>query len=137
MELVKVMDELGERLDTIDGLRVTEWPPGQAQPPFAIVGFPETIEFDKTYGRGSDVYRDLPILVGVPRPTERQARDQLAPYCDGSGPKSIKAVLESGAYVSFDEVVVTRIEIDAAKINGVDYLVAACLCDIAGEGDPV
>jgi hypothetical protein len=138
MDLAKVMDELGARLNTIDGLRAQEWPPGGAfSPPAAFVGYPERIEFDMTYQRGSDVYRRLPVLIALPRPNERQTRDLMAMYCAGSGPKSIKAVLESGAYTACDTVVVVEIEMDGVTIGATPCLVAACLCDIVGEGDPI
>lgn len=93
MNLADVMDEVAARVDTIDGLRVSAFPPDQVQPPAAVVTYPEEYLFDETYGRGMDRLT-LPVIVMVGRVSDRKSRDQLAAYCDGSGARSLKAVLE-------------------------------------------
>jgi hypothetical protein len=47
------MDDLGAALETIDGLRVFPYWADKIVPPAAIVGFPESLDFDETMGRGA------------------------------------------------------------------------------------
>jgi hypothetical protein len=59
------------------------------------VNFPDEYLFDSTSGRGMDrISLFVDVLVG--KVSDRAARDDLAPYCDGSGIKSVKQVLETG-----------------------------------------
>lgn len=135
MDPAKVMTEIGQRLGTIEGLRVWDWPPGSVSGHAAILGLPESISFDQTYDRGMDRMM-LPVIVAVPLPTERQSRDGLLQYCGGSGPKSVKAVVESGEYTAFDLAIVKEIDFDVTLIGGNPHMVAVCTLDIVGSGDP-
>lgn len=133
MILNDVMNEVGAQLDTITGLRVWDYPPNKITPPAAIVAYPDTLDFDATYGRGSDRLT-LPVLVVVGKVSDRASRRQLATYCDGAGASSIKAVLEAGTYTAFDSIRVMRIDFDAVTIAGVDYAAALFDVDIFGQG---
>lgn len=133
MNLANVMDEVSAQLDTIDGLRCFAYPPPTLSPPAAVVSYPDEYTFDETYGRGMDRLK-LPVVVVVGRPVERTTRDRLGAYCDGSGPSSVKSVLESGTYTAFDTVRVEGIEFDAVDIGGVAYMAAMFTLDIAGSG---
>lgn len=93
MNLADVMDELAARIETISGLQVFSFPPDHVSPPTAVVTYPETYTYDETYGRGSDRLT-VPVLVMVGKASDRASKDQLAAYADGSGLKSIKAVIE-------------------------------------------
>ena len=135
MDLALVMDELAARLATIEGLRVHAQPIGSVTPPAAVVVYPEEVTFDATYGRGMDRMR-LPIVVVVGRPYDRSTRDALAGYCAGSGAQSVKAVIESGAYLAFDAVRVENIDFDVVPIGAIDYMAALFTLDIGGQGDP-
>lgn len=133
MDLAAVMDQLSARLDTIAGLRCFAYPPPTLTPPAAVVSYPETYEFDATYGRGMDRMK-LPVVVVVGRPSERTTRDRLGAYCDGSGASSVKAVLESGTYTAFDTVRVETIDFDVVSIASIDYMAGLFTLDIAGSG---
>src|SRR5690606_41488359 len=93
MDLSAVMDELGDRLATISGLRVHRWPPDNITPPAAIVSYPDSYEFDSTYSRGMDRV-EVPVAVAVGKVSERAARARLSGYIAGTGPASVKHVLE-------------------------------------------
>jgi hypothetical protein len=127
------MDEIGDRLDTITGLRGFGFPPDHITPPAAIVSYPEGIVFDRTYRRGKDTLT-LPVVVVVGKPNDRSTVTRLGAYCDGSGGSSIKAVLESGTYTSFDRVRVTDVDFDVYTIGGNDYMGALFMLDIGGDG---
>lgn len=133
MVLADVMDELAGQLDTISGLRVFSWPAETVAVPAAVVGYPETVEFDTTYGRGVD-HAQLPVFVLVGRGSDRAARDELGAYCDGSGPSSVKAVLEAGSYTAMNHVRVASVAFDAINVNSVEYLAATFTVDIYGSG---
>lgn len=132
MNLVDVRREVAERLDTIAGLRCHATMPLKVTPPAAWTA-PESITFDATYGRGSDEM-GLSVVVVIGRASERSAHDDLAAYCDGSGARSVKAVLESGTYTAFDLVRVVAAEFDVVTIAQVDYLAALFDLAIAGPG---
>lgn len=133
MDLGDVMQAIADRLDTIDGLRVYAFPPDVAQPPAAIVGYPEVVTYDNTYGRGSDVMT-ISVVVVDGRPTDRAVRDRITQYASGSGATSIKAVLESGSYTAFGTIRVANAEFDMVTIAAVDYLAVIFECNISGRG---
>lgn len=133
MDLGAVMQEIADRLDTIDGLRVHASPPGAISAPAAVVSYPNNVTFDETYGRGMD-RMELPVVLAVGRPTDRGTRDSLAAYCAGSGSASIKAVLESGTYTEFDVIRVASVDFDVITLAAIDYMAAVFVLDIAGTG---
>jgi len=133
MDLATCMQAVSDRLDTITALRCFAYPAPKVTPPAAIVTYPTALAFDETYGRGSDRLT-LPVVVMVGKASDRAARDQLGAYCNGSGPRSVKAVLESGTYTAFDSLRVTGVEFDVYQIGAVDYLTAIFSLDITGHG---
>ncbi len=134
MDLNDVADQLAERLDTINGLRVHAYPPPTVTPPAIVVGYPEQVDFDETYGRGMDRIPRWPIVAVVGKASERAARKKILGYASGSGPDSVKAVLESGTYAAFDTLRVVSVEFDVITIAGTDYISALFFVDIAGDG---
>lgn len=137
MNLAEVMDAVAAQLDTIEGLRAFGWPGAQISPPAAVAMWPTGLDFDQTYRRGADRLT-LPVLLLAGPPTERQTRDRLAVYCNGSGDSSVKQVLEAGSYTAFDTVRVTGAEFDVYTISGtgtdVQYMGAMFSLDIIGSG---
>lgn len=133
MNIANVMDELATQLDTIAGLRVYDFPPGSAVPPFAVIGFPDSIDYDATYGRGSDT-TTVPVVICVGRASERVAHDQIAAYTDGSGSTSVKTVLEAHTYTSCDSILVRKATFDIYTLGGTDYRAAVFSIDIVGSG---
>lgn len=136
MNLDEIMDEIADRIRTIDTLagRTFAYPPKKVEPPAAIVSYPDSIDFDATYGRGVDTINDLTVTVVVGKPTERTSRDRIAGYVAGSGPDSIKAALEVANPVAWDDGRVSGIEFALAEIAGVEYLAAIFKITLAGRG---
>lgn len=135
MDLDVVSNEIRTALGTITGLRLPPWGVTAVQPPAALVALPERVTFDETYGRGKDVYPDLPIVLLVGAPEERASMKRLAEYVAGSGAKSVKAVLDSYVWTSCDSVTVEWCEFDAgAKFADVPYLTAVLHTKIIGRG---
>lgn len=135
MNLANVMQEIADQLDTIDGLRAYGWPlDAPPQPPAAIITYPGSYLFDATYGRGMDTIPDLAVVVLVGRVSDRTTRERLGAYCDGSGPRSVKEVVEAGSYTAFDTVRVAGVEFDSYEQGGNPYMTATFTLDIAGQG---
>lgn len=128
------MDEIGERLGTIDGLRVKPYWANSVAPPAALVSLPDRIEYDQTYGRGSDSM-DLEVLVLIGKASDRASRDKIARYANGSGEGSVKATLEATGYETCDDVRVVSCEFGTEPIaGGGAYLVAVFQLNITGSG---
>lgn len=135
MKLEDVMSEVAARLDTIDGLRVSDTPVDAINPPHAIVALPE-ITYDLTYGRGTDRYR-MPVVLAVGKVSDRASAKKLAAFAAGAGPQSVKAVLEDDTtpYVAFGTLRVESVDFDVIAWGAVDYLTAAFVLDIIGSGE--
>lgn len=128
------MDDLAARLRSIPTFTaVYAWPERSVIAPAAFIDYPADYDFDGTYARGMD-RMTIPAVVLVGRLDEGSSRDELSEYMDGSGAKSIKAVLESGSYTAFDSLRVTGVEIQVMEIAGTRYLAAEFSCDIVGSG---
>jgi len=134
MNLADVMDEVAAQLDTIAGLRVFAFPPDSLSPPAAWLAYPSDYTFDATYGRGADEINNLGVVVVVGKVSDRSSRDQVGAYADGSGAKSVKAVVEAGTHTAFDVVRVTGVTFDVVNRGGNDYLAALFMLDIIGPG---
>ena len=138
MNLQAVMEEIGDRLDTIEGLRVYRYPPKRITPPAAVLAAPETYTYDETYGRGMDRIT-LPVVLMVGDATDRAAWKNLSVYVDGAGPTSVKTIVETpptGGYTELDTVRATGVEFDVWTMTGIDYIAAIVSLDIAGKGAP-
>lgn len=129
------MDELAVELNQISGLRVFAYPADKVPAPAAVVGYPESLTFDATMGRGVDT-AVFPIFVLIGRVTDKQSRDLLGAYCDGTGARSIKAVIEAREpWVAMASVRVASIEFTVATVGGIDYLTAIFTVNVYGTGD--
>lgn len=140
MDIAAVMDEIATKLRVAPSLtgRTYAYPPATITPPAAVVTYPTDMVFDQTYGRGVDSMTGV-VVVLVGPPTERQTRDQLAKYLNGSGAESVKALLDgekggSNPYTSCDGVRVAGWEVDVHTIGGKDHVAAVFQLDIAGPG---
>jgi len=133
MDLAAVMDEIGDQLDTIDGLRVYRYPPDSVSVPAAVVTYPETYTYDETMRRGMDRVA-LPVVVMVGKVSDRTSRDRIAAYANGAGDRSVKTVIEAHTYESCDSVRVQGAEFDVVSMGGVEYLAVTFTIDITGTG---
>jgi hypothetical protein len=133
VNLADVMDELADALDGIAGLQVVAFPAKTIVPPAAIIDFPEVLAFDATFARGTDTIT-IPVHVAVGDIWDRNTRDALSRFCDGSGAASVKAVLEAGTYTACDTVHVTGAEFAQIVLAGVAYFGASFTVEIAGPG---
>lgn len=133
MNLGGVMDELGAALDTIEDLRVFPYSAQRITVPAAIVTWPEEINYDQAMSRGGDRLT-LPVFVLVGLIDARSSRDDLAAYLAGSGPRSVKAVIDGYRYIELDSARVTSAKVESVSVAGVEYLAGVFDVDIFGRG---
>jgi hypothetical protein len=132
MDLEGVMGEIETALGGVDGLRIFK-SGEKPTPPAAFITWPDTLDFDGTYGRGMDSLT-LDVVVIVGRADARSTRTALAAYCAGSGASSIKAALESHTYTEADVVTVPGVQFDPYDIAAVTYVAATFSVNIVGRG---
>lgn len=129
-----VMDELGAALGAISGLKVFAFGAQRITPPAAMVGWPDTYEFDSTGARGAD-HLVIPVYVLVGGQIEaKSARDAMSQYVSGAGVASVKAAVEAASYTACDSVRVQSCEFGTLTVAGVEYLAATFQIDVIGAG---
>jgi hypothetical protein len=137
MDLFAVMAEVATALRTLPNMsgRVFEWDRGTVSGNSMLVTLPEEIEFDQTYGRGSDKFSDMIIMMLLPRGDVRSAYKTLGPYVRGAGTSSVKAKLDAYPFTTCDRAIVTRCTFDEVTDRaGAPYLAAWFHADIYGNG---
>lgn len=135
MRLDLVMTEAAGVLQQITGLRVFDYPPDTLSAPAGYVSYPRSIDMDETYGRGEDRFTDLPIVLVAGKVTARSARNTVAAWAAGDGPKSVKAHMEAHAWTTCDDLTVTSCEFEIEQIGGVPYLAAQFNATVVGPGE--
>jgi hypothetical protein len=136
VNLTAVQDEMAARLKTVEGLRVPVRGSGKVAPPAAMFLLPEQIKYDTSYRRGADGWvQEITVLVG--KRDDATAWKTLHEFVAGSGPRSIKAALDStpmNPYTSCDTVVVTECTLGSATVSTVDYVGATFSATVMGPG---
>jgi hypothetical protein len=133
MIIGNIMDQVGEQLDTIPGLRVRDYDADEIQVPAGIVSLPTgDINYHGTYQDGMKRLT-LTVIVLVAADGDRVRRDQITPYADTTGPKSITQILERGSYTAFDIIAVKTGRFGFYTYNKIKYLGIAFSVDISGS----
>lgn len=97
-ELADIRQGLADRLDTIPDIQVSPYVLSNPTPPAAHL-FPETVEYDMTFGRGhDDWFFTVQAFVGMTGDIAAQINldRMLAP----SGESSVKEALETGPAIT-------------------------------------
>lgn len=102
--------------------RAYGWPAGAVQPPCALVGYPEQLDFDATFRRGSDM-AVIPVWIIAGATHDRTTRDVLSAYI-GDGARSVKVALEPNLGGAVQTARVTDCQIEKVTIGAVDYMAA-------------
>lgn len=140
MDLIAVAKELAVNAERIPDLagKSYHWPNLAVNPPAFIVGAPDELDMQGAYQVGmQEVELDVYVLIGRGE-WNRDATEEVYSYCSGSGPKSIKAALDttpSRVYSSCDIVVVTRMVADTITAEGVQHPAARFTIEITGSGN--
>lgn len=134
MRLDAVMDEVALALAAITGLNVSSHPPGSLTAPAGYVAYPKSIDFDETYGRGTDQFTDLGIVLVVGKAYEQSSRDTVAAWASGDGPQSVKRLAEAWDWTTCDDLTVNSCEFDVVSIANIEYLAAIFVATVVGPG---
>jgi hypothetical protein len=125
IDLAGTMDALALKLQTFDEMqtRVYPYPVATIAPPVVIIGYPDDIEFDMTFGRGSD-RAVFPVWWIVGKIHDRTARDALSVVITGS--RGVKDGLDGALTVgeTTASVRVTNCRPAPVTIGDVEYLSA-------------
>ena len=124
-----LMDAVGIQLKTIPGLRVYDYAADNIAVPAAVVGMPETVEYDQTFARGSDRVV-IPVHLLVAKVSDRASRDALSTYLAGSGASSVKAALDGNLAGTVHDCRVASASPTIIPVAGVDHLAATLTLEV-------
>jgi hypothetical protein len=128
-----VMDQIGQRLNTIQGFHVLPYEADSIEKvPAAMISLPTEINYRNTYQNGMTTI-DIGVVVLVSIVDDRVRRDQVAPYGDNQSKTSIRKILETGTYTAFDVISVNEAIFDVLIINDIKYLAIVFRIAIAGS----
>jgi hypothetical protein len=128
LNVSSVMDAIAARIVAAGvTTRAYAWPTGSIQPPCAIVGYPEELEFDATFGRGSD-RAVFPVWMVCGNVSDRSARDVLSGYITGG--TGIKDALDGTLGGAVQTARVTDCQVEKLPIGAVEYIAAKFMIEV-------
>jgi len=117
--LKDIMDTLAACLSAVGGYKnVYAFPTSPVSTPCVVIGYPTTIEYDRTYGGGFDGYT-IPVFFLVGKNLTEAARDSLSDVLIGG--HSIMTVLEDNSMTGTNNRVVGR-SVETVSVAGIEYL---------------
>jgi len=122
--LTNIRNEIKNNLANISTLSVYGYVPDMVEPPTAVVGVMETINYDASMQRGADRY-EIPVFLYVSRVDAQDSQETLDGYLASSGSTSVKAQVESDTTLNGEAQsvrVVSASNYGVYEINNVAYL---------------
>ena len=122
--LTSIRNGIGTNLGNISSLSVYNYVPDSIEPPTAIVGVVQTLEYDTSMARGADTYT-IPVLLYVSRVDAQDSQETLDAYLASSGASSVKAQIESDQTLDSSAQscrVVEENNYCVYTVNNIDYL---------------
>ena len=122
--LTSIRNGIATNLGNITSLFVYGYVPDSIEPPTAIVGVVESVEYDTSMARGADTY-EIPVLLYVSRVDAQDSQETLDTYLASTGANSIKAQIESDQTLSGSAMscrVVEASNYGVYTINDIEYL---------------
>jgi len=122
--LTNIRNGIATNLGNISSLSVYGYVPDSIEPPTAIVGVVDSVEYDTSMARGADTY-EIPVLLYVSRVDAQDSQETLDSYLASSGANSIKAQIESDDTLNGSAMscrVVEASNYGVYTINNIDYL---------------
>jgi hypothetical protein len=126
---------LATRLDLIPGMRVAAHAADRVSVPMAVVEI-ASISFDAALGRGADLLV-FTVRVYASRADDRAGQEQLDGFLAGSGPKSVKAAIESDSSlggIAHDLVVAGVDNYGIHEAGGISYYGAEFAVQVWASG---
>ena len=122
--LTSIRNGIETNLGNISSLFVYGYVADSIEPPTAIVGVVESVEYDTSMARGADTY-EIPVLLYVSRVDAQDSQETLDTYLASTGANSIKAQVESDQTLSGSAMpcrVVEASNYGVYTINDIEYL---------------
>jgi len=122
--LTNIRNEIKNNLANITSLSVFGFVPDSVEPPTAVVGVMDSIDYDASMQRGADRY-EIPVYVYVGRVDAQDSQETLDGFLASTGASSIKAQIESDTTLNSQaqSVRVTSAgNYGVYNINNIDYL---------------
>ena len=122
--LSSIRSGIATNLGNISTLTVFGFVPDSIEPPTAVVGVVDNIEYDTSMSRGADTY-SIPVFLYVSRVDAQDAQDTLDAFLASSGSSSVKTQIESDVTlggVANSARVVEADNYGVYSINNIDYL---------------
>tara|TARA_R100000781_G_scaffold26852_4_gene19949 strand:- start:2813 stop:3220 length:408 start_codon:yes stop_codon:yes gene_type:complete len=122
--LTNIRNGIGTNLENISSLMVFKYVPDSVEPPTAVVGVVESVEYDTSMARGADTYT-IPIFLYVSRVDAQDSQETLDSYLASSGSSSIKAQIESDQTLGGSAQSCRVVDADnygVYTVNNIDYL---------------
>ena len=122
--LSSIRSGIATNLGNISSLTVFGFVPDSIEPPTAVVGVVDNIEYDTSMSRGADTYT-IPVFLYVSRVDAQDAQDTLDAFLASSGSSSVKTQIESDVTlggVANSARVVEADNYGVYTINNIDYL---------------
>tara|TARA_A100001201_G_scaffold92553_1_gene80600 strand:+ start:1316 stop:1723 length:408 start_codon:yes stop_codon:yes gene_type:complete len=122
--LSSIRSGIATNLGNISSLTVFGFVPDSIEPPTAVVGVVDNIEYDTSMSRGADTY-SIPVFLYVSRVDAQDAQDTLDGFLASSGSSSVKTQIESDVTlggVANSARVVEADNYGVYTINNIDYL---------------
>ena len=122
--LTSIRNGIGTNLGNISSLSVYNYVPDSIEPPTAIVGVVQTLEYDTSMARGADTYT-IPVLLYVSRVDAQDSQETLDAYLASSGASSVKAQIESDQTLDSSAQSCRVVEANnygGYTVNNIDYL---------------
>ena len=122
--LSSIRSGIATNLGNISSLTVFGFVPDSIEPPTAVVGVVDNIEYDTSMSRGADTYT-IPVFLYVSRVDAQDAQDTLDAFLASSGSSSVKTQIESDSTLGGVANSARVVEADnyvVYSINNIDYL---------------
>ena len=122
--LTSIRNAIRTNLANITSLTVFGYVPDSIEPPTAIVGVVESVNYDLTESEGADRY-EIPVFLYVSELTHRIVKKHLTGFWLASGSSSVKTQIESDITLGGVAQSVRVVEADnygVYTINNIDYL---------------
>jgi predicted nucleic acid-binding Zn-ribbon protein len=122
--LTNIRNEIKNNLANITSLSVYGYVPDSIEPPTAVVGVMEEINYDASMQRGADRY-EIPIYLYVSRVDAQDSQETLDNYLASSGASSVKAQVESDTTLNSQAQsvrVISAGQYGVYNINNINYL---------------
>lgn len=122
--LTNIRNELKNNLSNISTLSVYGYVPDSIEPPTAVIGVMEGINYDASMQRGADRY-EIPIFLYVSRVDAQDSQETLDGYLASSGATSVKAQVEIDKTLNGEAQsvrVISAGNYGVYSINNINYL---------------